>query len=206
MKLEEADIIRLHEGLLKYDNISPGYRNKGDIGSLVDKLDEKLFGQIMYNEPFKKGAVLFEGLIRLHPFIDGNKRTALVSLQQYLINQNIIFVIPLSAVRFCIRVAQNRDISQDGIDKVIESIEKWVRSRSKDVNDLAGISGIIKSDIHFLEKVNKISQTSGDKKLTEKVINFFLAFDMYPFNEIGFKDVLVCMQHRYRDILDYLKK
>jgi prophage maintenance system killer protein len=53
---------------------------------LIDRLDTDIFGTTLYEDEIKKRAALFEGIIRLHPFIDGNKRTALASLQQYLLN------------------------------------------------------------------------------------------------------------------------
>ena len=36
-------------------------------------MDSILNGQKLYNDIYEKSAVLFEGIIRLHPFIDGNK-------------------------------------------------------------------------------------------------------------------------------------
>jgi death on curing protein len=37
------------------------------------------FGQDHFSTPFEKAAALAESLIRRHPFIDGNKRTAMYS-------------------------------------------------------------------------------------------------------------------------------
>ena len=95
MKLTAQDVIRIHEDLIKSQSISPGYKSKDDIYSLIDKLDSKIFGIRIYDTPFKKGAALFEGIIRLHPFIDGNKRTALASLQQYMSNEGVFTYHPV---------------------------------------------------------------------------------------------------------------
>ena len=69
MKITENDIISIHEDLAKYHPISPGYKSKDDVKSLVVKLDTKLFAKKLYEDPVKKGAVLFEVIMRLHPFI-----------------------------------------------------------------------------------------------------------------------------------------
>ena len=141
----------------------------------------------------------------MHPFIDGNKRTALASLQQYPLNEKIIFVIPLSAVRFCIKVAENHDIFEEGNNNLIASIEKWIRFRSKPINNTSGIFKIIKYDISFLIKVKSLSRARKDKELMNNVIHFFLALDLYPDSKTDYNEILGFLKARYQLILNYLK-
>ena len=54
MRITENDIITIHEDLAKYHAISPGYKSKDDVKSLVVKLDTKLFGKKLYEDPVKK--------------------------------------------------------------------------------------------------------------------------------------------------------
>ena len=68
--------------------------------SIFEKTRLQFMGLELYPTATKKAAVLFEGIIRLHPFIDGNKRTALAVAQEFLVENNLIFLIPITAVRF----------------------------------------------------------------------------------------------------------
>jgi death-on-curing protein len=204
MKLTAQDVIRIHEDLIKSQSISPGYKSKDDIYSLIDKLDSKIFGNRIYDTPFKKGAALFEGIIRLHPFIDGNKRTALASLQQYMSNEGFLLIIPLSAVRLCIKIAQNRDNSEDGINNLINSLVKWIKYRSAEKERLGKLKEIFYSDVKLLKTVKKISKRRKDGSLEEGFVKFCIGTDIYPDNKANYKEILEFLENRYKIVLNYL--
>ena len=54
MKIAENDMITIHDDLAKYHAISPGYESKDNVKSLVVKLDTKLFGKRLYEDPVRK--------------------------------------------------------------------------------------------------------------------------------------------------------
>jgi Fic family protein len=56
------------------------------------------------------------------PFIDGNKRTGLAAAYAYMHKNNYKIVLPFSAVRFSVLIAQDK--------KDINEITKWIRSLS----------------------------------------------------------------------------
>ena len=93
---------------------------------------------------------MFEGIIRLHPFIDGNKRTALAVTQEFLIENDLIFVIPISAVRFAVQIAKTNVLESEKIEKLVFNIEKWISYRTVQVSDTDRIVELVEQDIKLL--------------------------------------------------------
>lgn len=52
--------------------------------SAINRLKQSVFGQDAYNSIFEKAAALFESLSKNHPFFNANKRTAFISMIQFL--------------------------------------------------------------------------------------------------------------------------
>ncbi len=103
MKFKEIttfEIFTIHDVIISEYKITGGCENKGSIESLLAKINF-----LNYDDIYKRAALLLEGIIRLHPFIDGNKRTALQATKQYLNFNNHILVFPLSTVAFTYKIA-----------------------------------------------------------------------------------------------------
>jgi death-on-curing family protein len=81
--------------------------------SMIENFMQQFFG---------RSAFMFEGIVRLHPFVDGNKRTALASIQEYLLEKGYIFIMPVSAVRFTIKVASINSMESDRINSLMKDI------------------------------------------------------------------------------------
>jgi death-on-curing family protein len=64
---------------------SRGVKNRGLLESAVARPFQTVFGEDAYPSIAGKAAALFHSLIANHPFHDGNKRTAVVSLHHFLI-------------------------------------------------------------------------------------------------------------------------
>ena len=56
-----------------------GVRDVGALEAAVERLWASSFGEEHFPTPFEKAAALCESIIRQHPFVDGNKRTAVAS-------------------------------------------------------------------------------------------------------------------------------
>ena len=54
-------------------------RDKGSLLAAIERPWQASFGQEHFRSPFEKAAALMESIIRRHPFVDGNKRTATAS-------------------------------------------------------------------------------------------------------------------------------
>jgi len=109
----EEDIIGWHEIL--YDiykgeeypiNISPGYRNKGQINFIASFVQrDKLYGQRFQPSALEKGAYYLYEICKSHAFNDGNKRTALVTTYYFLLWNSYWFTIPTDAEKFLFKIA-----------------------------------------------------------------------------------------------------
>jgi len=75
--LEEIE--EIHEMMLEnYGGLS-GIRDKNLLESLVEHPKMTIDGQDLYRSIYEKAAAYLYLIVRNHPFIDGNKRTAVVS-------------------------------------------------------------------------------------------------------------------------------
>jgi death-on-curing protein len=141
VELKEAGLLELYNIVkTKFpETTSHGKPNYNLIKLIVEKPSLKLYGDNeKYDTVFKKAACLLEGIVRLHPFPDGNKRTALLTTFSYLQANKYYLVIPLDTVRFLVNVAQNPANTEEEIDGLIIKIANWLEERtgkSKEAHD-----------------------------------------------------------------------
>jgi len=77
-------------------------------------------GKNLYGTMFAKAAALLDSLIRNHPFLDGNKRTAITATVLFLrLNGHSFVVDNEEMVRFTLECAQSR-VKLDGITTWME--------------------------------------------------------------------------------------
>lgn len=72
--LKKRQILLLHSVLIAESGGSDGIRNEGLLDSAVNTPFQTFSGQDLYPTVLEKAVRLGFGLIRNHPFIDGNKR------------------------------------------------------------------------------------------------------------------------------------
>lgn len=78
-------ILGIHEFVKsKYPNdVVRGHINSQALDAIMENALMEYGGQPIHDTVFKQAAVL-EGIIRLHPFPDGNKRTALLTAWDFM--------------------------------------------------------------------------------------------------------------------------
>lgn len=79
------DIYELHIQLEETFILSSGIRDENLLSSAVNTPFQTFMGNDLYPSIYDKAAQLCYGIANNHPFIDGNKRTALHSMYVYLI-------------------------------------------------------------------------------------------------------------------------
>ena len=79
------DIYELHIQLEKTFILSSGIRDENLLASAVNTPFQTFMGNDLYASIYDKAAQLCYGIVKNHPFTDGNKRTALHSMYVYLI-------------------------------------------------------------------------------------------------------------------------
>jgi len=138
--LQVAGIITIHNVVkLKAkertpkDLVTEGKPNIGRLEIIVAKPDLVLYGQpSKYITPTLKAACLMEGIMRLHPFTDGNKRTSLYTATAYLQKEKIFLDMKLVESKFLVHVAANADKrTEEEIHKMILEIELYLSRRIK---------------------------------------------------------------------------
>lgn len=77
--LSDEEILLFHRQALLIGGGAPGVRDPERIESAANRPRHT-----SYSTPFQKASVLGEELVKGHPFIDGNKRTALLSIAVFL--------------------------------------------------------------------------------------------------------------------------
>jgi prophage maintenance system killer protein len=75
--------------------VVPDY-NEGMLDVCVKRPHTKIFGKIIYPHVLQRAAVNMHSIINFHPFVDGNKRMALLSTYYYLLWNGYTFNIPLT--------------------------------------------------------------------------------------------------------------
>jgi len=204
MTFEAERIISVHNELLSIHRIESGFRDLGTIYSICAKIDLQFAEDPVYNNPTLKAAVLFEGIIRLHPFIDGNKRTAIAVIQEFLMENNLIFVVPLTAVRFAVQIAKTNVLESEKIEDLTQNIEKWISYRTAQVTDIDKMRRLIDLDLRQLDTIKHLSRSNRKKNFVNKVLDYWLAKDIYPDSNIKFDELRKFHLERLERILLFL--
>jgi death-on-curing protein len=96
--------------------------NTAMLNVCVNRPKTKVFGQTMFPHVLHRATVNMHSIINFHPFVDGNKRVALLSTYYYLIWNGYKFNIPYTADEFTIRIARDHL----GLTQILE----WLKSNT----------------------------------------------------------------------------
>lgn len=124
--LSATKVLYIHDQAVKQFGGSFGVRDLGLIESAVARPESSFDGNDLYTSIFDKAAALLQSLLKNHPFVDGNKRTALISAGLFLrINGSILINTHKEEVSFGVSV-DNQNLS-------LEEISKWLKTHSKEI-------------------------------------------------------------------------
>jgi death-on-curing family protein len=131
-ELTVRDFINIHL-LIERDfkfKLGGGVRDRDVLETIVERPKHGFYSTDPFSDVFTKAASIFEGIVCWQPFVDGNKRTALVITRVYLAEHGYSFFIPLSAVRFTVQIAKSKPETQVEIDRRFKYITRWIRRHS----------------------------------------------------------------------------
>ncbi|KXA95495.1 hypothetical protein AKJ65_01625 [candidate division MSBL1 archaeon SCGC-AAA259E19] len=125
--LTEESIKILHKWVLKNDpNAEKGILSEGTIQGSIDRAQGDFYGEEQFEDIFEKTAVLIHSIVMFHPFIDGNKRTALISSFFFLLFHGYgLNIVKEEIIRILIDIA-------DGEIEDIHTTAEWLRKHSKE--------------------------------------------------------------------------
>lgn len=120
--LKPEQILFIHNRLIEETGGLHGVRDLSMLLSALGRPQSTFDGRDLYDGVFSKGAALLDSLIRNHPFVDGNKRTAITSTGLFLkINGYALQVENEEMVRFTLICAQ----SQTNLDEIALWLKKF---------------------------------------------------------------------------------
>lgn len=121
--LTPEQVLFLHSRLIQATGGAHGVRDLSMLLSAVARPQATFDGEALYPDLFARAAALLDSLIRNHPFVDGNKRTAITAAGLFLLNNNYrLTVSQEEMVRFTLACAQSQVELQD--------IAAWLRQNS----------------------------------------------------------------------------
>lgn len=107
ISLEE--ILRIHFQLIQDFGGSHGIRDEGRLASVVGAPQQVVFGNEQYTSLHEKAAVYYRNIIGDHPFVDGNKRTAVTVCGIFLArNSCSLRVSPKELEDFTVEIATKK--------------------------------------------------------------------------------------------------
>lgn len=117
-------ILLLHEYMVKKHGGLSGVRDMNMLESAVHRPFATYGGKDLYNNVFLKAGALVQSIVKNHPFVDGNKRTAFSSAYIFLKQNGVAVEIKeKEVVGFMLAVA-NKNLS-------VDEISEWLRARAK---------------------------------------------------------------------------
>ena len=120
------DILNFHSDLERQFVLSPGIRNVGLLESAISTAFQSFDGYDLYPTVHEKAAQLCRGIAKNHPFIDGNKRTALHCMFIYLKAKGYIINATLEEKKSLII-----DIASG--EKTYEDVVNWLRMHEEQI-------------------------------------------------------------------------
>lgn len=81
---EAEDILVIHARVIDKTGGSHGVRDVGIVSSAANRPRTSFGGKEFYGTVFEKAAAYFESIAFFHPFVDGNKRTAITTAARFL--------------------------------------------------------------------------------------------------------------------------
>lgn len=118
--LSLEQLLEIHALVVEATGGSAGLRDLGRLEAAIATQTQNAFGEELYPQLVDKTAAMIRGIIADHPFIDGNKRTAMLAGLSLLKINNIAFVAKPGEIEdFAVKVAT------DKLD--VPSIIAWLR-------------------------------------------------------------------------------
>lgn len=122
--LTPEQVLFLHSRLIAETGGGHGIRDLGMLLSALGRPQATFDEKELYADIFSKAATLMDLLVRNHPFMDGNKRTAITATALFLkVNGYRLVVENDEMVRFTLACAQ----SQLSLDEITDWFKRYSR-------------------------------------------------------------------------------
>ncbi len=72
-------LLEIHALVMQETGGAAGLRDLGRLESVIAVQSQNVFGEELYPTTIEKSAAIIRGIVADHPFVDGNKRTAMLA-------------------------------------------------------------------------------------------------------------------------------
>ena len=121
--LSLEQLLEIHALVVEATGGSIGLRDLGRLEAAIATQTQNVFGEELYPKLIDKAAAIMRGIIADHPFVDGNKRTAMLAG---------LTLVEINGIRFAAKPGELEDfavkIATDKLD--IPSIVAWLREHT----------------------------------------------------------------------------
>lgn len=114
-------ILAIHDDQIERYGGSHGIRDIGLLESAVFRPQSTFDGEELYPNTFEKAAVLLHSLLLNHVFMDGNKRTSIVSILVFLELNGYLFTISQKRL---VKLAQDVENKKMNLESLIKFFSK----------------------------------------------------------------------------------
>lgn len=116
-------LLEIHALLIEVTGGSTGLRDLGRLEAAIATQTQNVFGEELYSKIVDKAAAMIRGIIGDHPFVDGNKRTAMLTGLTFLAVNGITFAAKPGEIEdFAVEIATMQ------ID--VPQISSWLQERT----------------------------------------------------------------------------
>ena len=122
--LSAEDILNIHSVMIDETGGSHGVREKGALATLEELPAQQAFGTEFYPTIFIKAAVYIRNILFSHPFIDGNKRTAMGCADVFLQLNGYKITVEKGGVEKCALTIIEKHLS-------LEEIAVWIEENTQ---------------------------------------------------------------------------
>ena len=123
ISLTLEQLLQVHALIVEATGGSLGLRDLGRLEAVIATQSQNVFGEELYPSVIDKAAAIIRGIIADHPYVDGNKRTAMLS------------GLTLLELNNCNFTAQQGEIEDFAVDIAIKRIDvpkitHWLQLRT----------------------------------------------------------------------------
>lgn len=123
-RLSPKQILLIHNQLIEDYGGSHGVRDENLLESAIFQPFASYGGADLHPTIFDKSAALLRSLVKNHPFVDGNKRTAIAATQIILEESNYSFKASINLTYDFLNQIATQDIS-------VERIATWLKNHTQ---------------------------------------------------------------------------
>jgi len=122
--LTVEEVLFIHYRIIEETGGSHGVRELALLESAVQRPSATFSANDLYQDIFEKTSAIMHSIIKNHPFVDGNKRTAIAVAAVFLVSNGYDFTATNKEVeRFAVKAATGAI--------TIEGINRWFKKHSK---------------------------------------------------------------------------